>query len=120
MLTTSILLGQDVSNIFYFFSARGGERGSPRRQEGGVDFLLKIPGGGSPGGRGAEGPGGCLRRIGDFGGGGEAKYFFFFGAEMSTKILSELQTHPNLHSPLVTQKGLNLKFKALKTLNLRP
>ena len=37
--------------------------------------LLKIPGGGSPGGRGAEGPGGCLRRIGDFLGGGAAKYF---------------------------------------------
>ena len=67
----------DVSDIFYFFSARGGGRGSPRPPGGGgVDFLLKIPeGGGSPGGEGAEGPGGCLRRIGDFGGGG-AKYFF--------------------------------------------
>ena len=57
----------DVSD--FFSSARGGGRGSPSRQEGGgFDFLLKIPGE-----RGAEGPGGCLRRIGDFGG---AKYFF--------------------------------------------
>ena len=37
---------------------------SPRRRErGGGQFLLKIPaeGGFSPGGGGAEGPGGCLR-----------------------------------------------------------
>ena len=46
-------------------------------------FLLKIPGGGGgcfPGG--AEWPGRCLRRIGEFGGG---LNFFFFGAETSTK-----------------------------------
>ena len=69
-------------DIFYFFSARGGGGGSPRRQEGGgVHFLLKMPGGGGfPGG--AEGPGGCLRRIGEFGRGGQN---IFFGAEMSTK-----------------------------------
>ena len=47
---------------FLFFSAWGGGR-----------FLLKIPGGGSPGGRGAKGPGGCL---GDWGGGGGATCFF--------------------------------------------
>ena len=61
----------DVSDIFYFFcSGRG--NGSPRRQEGGgwIGFLLKIWGGGVPGGGGAEGPGGCLQRNGDFGGGG--------------------------------------------------
>ena len=36
----------DVSDIFYFFSARGGGRGSLRHRDGGggVDFLLKIPG----------------------------------------------------------------------------
>ena len=46
---------------------------------GGGRFLLKIPGGGSPGGRGAEGPGGCLRRIGELGGGG--LNIFFSGPE---------------------------------------
>ena len=71
----------DVSDIFYFLSARGGRRGSPRRREGGhrvFFFLVKIPGGrGGPfQTRGAEGPGGFLRRIGEFGGGGGAKYFF--------------------------------------------
>ena len=64
---------------FFFFSARGGEEGVRGRGEaGGVGFSLKIPRGGgvaSPGGGGAEGAGGCLRRIGDFWGGG-AKYFF--------------------------------------------
>ena len=51
----------DVSDIFYFFSARGGgKRGSARRQEGGDRFLLKIPGGGGvfqegEGPRGREG-----------------------------------------------------------------
>ena len=57
---------------FLFFSVRGGGRGSSRRQEGGGDrFLLKIPGGeGCPRGERAEGLGGCLRRIGEFWGGG--------------------------------------------------
>ena len=39
-------------------------------------FLLKIPGGGGGRPGGAEGPGGCLRRIGEFLGGGGGKYFF--------------------------------------------
>ena len=52
--------------IFIFF-VRGGGRGSPRRQEGGDRFSLKIFGGGGfPGGGGAERPGGCLQRIGEF------------------------------------------------------
>ena len=52
----------DVSDIFYFFSAREGGRGvRGAGRGGGVDFQLQIPGGGSPGGGGAEGPGGCLR-----------------------------------------------------------
>ena len=35
----------------------------------GYQFLLKIPGeGGGFRGEGAEGPGGCLQRIGEFGG----------------------------------------------------
>ena len=65
----------DVSDIFYFFSARGRERGSPRRRpgRGGGNFLWKIPGGGGafPGsgsGRGGKGPGGCLLGIGRGGG----------------------------------------------------
>ena len=66
----------DVSDIFFFFLLGGrgnGESGAPGG--GRFDFSLKIPGGGSPGGRGAEGSGGCLRRIGDSWG-GWAKYLF--------------------------------------------
>ena len=53
----------DVSDIFYFFPAWGGEGGV--QGAGGVRvgfFFLKIPGGGKgfPGGGAAEGPGGCL------------------------------------------------------------
>ena len=67
----------DVSDIFNFFSARGRGRGSPRRREGGGNFLLKIPGGGggSPGWVGAGGRGAGRVFAGNFGGGG-AKYFF--------------------------------------------
>ena len=53
--------------------------------EGGVVFIENAQEGGGEGG--TEGPGRCLRRIGEFGGGGGAKYFFF-GAETSTKIRS--------------------------------
>ena len=68
----------DVSDIFYFSSARGRGRGSPRGAEKGEDdFLLKIPGGGGGsrvgGGGETEGPGGCLRGIRGMG----AKYFFW-------------------------------------------
>ena len=67
----------DVSDIFYFFSARGGVRGVRGAGRGwGEDFLLKMPGGGGvsrAGLEGAEGPGGCPRGIR---GGGGAKYFF--------------------------------------------
>ena len=43
----------------------------------GYFFKLKIPGGGGvPGKGGDEGPGGCLRRTGEFlGGGGRPNYF---------------------------------------------
>ena len=69
----------DVSDIFYFFSVRGGWRGSPRCQQRGSVLLLKIPGGRGVfreggGGRGA-GRGVC-GELGNFGGGGGAKYFF--------------------------------------------
>ena len=63
----------DIS-IFYFsiFSGRG--KGESEAREGGVDFLLKIPGAGSPGRRGAEGPRGVCGELGNLGGG--VKYFF--------------------------------------------
>ena len=67
----------DVSDIFNFFICSGRGKGESEARGaggGGFDFLLKIPGGGSPGGGGAEGRGGCLRRTGELGGGG-AKYF---------------------------------------------
>ena len=62
---------------------------------------MEIPGGGSSG---AEGPGGCLQRIGELQGGG-AK-FFFFGAEMSTKNKTT--------TGLVTGIGLKLRQKTPK------
>ena len=55
--------------LFLFCSGRG--KGSPRPAGGGGRFFIENPRrGGSRRGRGAAGPGGCLRRIGDFGGGG--------------------------------------------------
>ena len=57
----------------------------------GIGFSFQSPRrGGSPGRDGAKGPGGCLQRIGEFWGG--AKYFFF-GAEMSTKIFDLFLTY---------------------------
>ena len=75
----------DVSDIFCFSLLGEGEGGVRGASRGGEPFFIENPrrGGGFPGG--AEGPGGCLWRIGEFGGGG-AK-FFFFGAETSTKSL---------------------------------
>ena len=76
----------DVSDIFYFVcSGRG--RGSPRRREGGggIGFLLKIPGGGSPA---QEGPRGREGVCGDLGSCLGGRLNIFFGAEMSTKQAS--------------------------------
>ena len=67
---------EDVSDIFYFFllgEGEGGVRGAGRG--GGVGFLLRVPGGGAFQGEGAKGPGGCLRRIGELGGGGLNIFF---------------------------------------------
>ena len=59
---------------FLFFSAREGEG----REGGGGRFSIEnLRGEGSP--RGAEGSGGCLRRIGDFFGGGGGLNIFFRG-----------------------------------------
>ena len=66
--------------FIFFWSGRGkGEFEAPGG--GGFGFLLKIPGGrGFPGGGGGEGPGGCVRRIGEFFcGGGGLNIFFFRG-----------------------------------------
>ena len=50
----------------------------------GVSLLIENPRMGGVSRGGAEGPGGCLQRIGEFLGGGP----FFWGAEMSTKFSS--------------------------------
>ena len=68
----------DVSDIFNFFLLRKGKgevcsgrgRGKSEAPGGGSVFLLKIPGGGGFPGWGGEGQGGCLRRTGEFFGGG--------------------------------------------------
>ena len=71
------------------FSLLGeGKGGSPRRQGGGgLVFKLKIAGKGG-GEFSRMGPGGCLRRTGEFLGGGGVN-LFFFGAETSTKSTME-------------------------------
>ena len=67
-MQTTDIASVDVSDIFIFLLLGGWGSWSPRRQEGGEQFLLKVPGegGGSPwvGGGGGKGPGGCLRGIG--------------------------------------------------------
>ena len=73
----------DVSDILYF-SARGGEGGVRGARRGGGPFFfffLKIAGGeGLPGEGGLEGDGARVS-AGNLGG-----IFFFFGAEMPTKL----------------------------------
>ena len=72
----------DVSDIFFFFSARGRGKGSPRHREGGTIFIENPRKGGvsrAGGGRGARGWEGVC---GEFGKGGQ---IFFFGAEFPTK-----------------------------------
>ena len=46
---------------------------SPRRREGGRSICIEIP---RRGGKGPGGPGRCLPRIGEFGGGGGLNVFF--------------------------------------------
>ena len=84
------LLGGRFGDIFYFFLLGGGGRGvRGARRGGGIGFLLNIPprGGGGCFPGGAEGPGGCLRRIGEFWGGGGLS-FFFFVPKTSSKIIT--------------------------------
>ena len=68
----------DVAGTLLFFSARGGGKGRPRRRRGEGDrFFIERPrGGGVSRTGGAEGPGGCPQRIGEFWAGGEAQYVF--------------------------------------------
>ena len=61
---------------FLFFSAPGGERGSPRRRGVGF-FLLKIPGGGVS--RRGKGQGVGRASAANWGIGGGSKYFFLSG-----------------------------------------
>ena len=71
------ILGGRFGYFLFFLLGEGGRR-SPRCRGGGTGdrFFIENPkeGGVSSTG-GAEGPGGCLWQIGEFGGGG-AKYFF--------------------------------------------
>ena len=67
--TTLSLLGGRFGNFLYFLLLGEGTGESEAKGLGGVGSSLKIPGGGGFPGR-AERPGGCLRRTGEFGGGG--------------------------------------------------
>ena len=58
---------------------------------GGSIFYWKSQEGGSPGGRGADGPGGCLPPNWGIGGGG-AKYFFLGPKCPPSKCLSSIKT----------------------------
>ena len=63
----------------FFFSARGGGRGSPRHQEGGDRFFSENPTGGggvSRMGRGREGVCGKLGNFFCWGGGGGGNFIF--------------------------------------------
>ena len=76
---------------FFFCSGRGkGESEAPGGVGGSV-FIGDPKRGGFSRTGGAEGPGGCPRRMGIFFGGGEAKYFFRCrnDTEMSTKKLMQ-------------------------------
>ena len=55
---------------FLYFSARGGKGESKAPGGGGVGVFIENSRGGVSRSGGVEGPGGCLRRIGGFGGGG--------------------------------------------------
>ena len=85
ILVLWMLILVDVSDFFFFFSARGGEGGVRGARKGrGSFFSFKVPGGGGlpeEGGRGAWRVSvGNLEK-----GGGGGKFFFFFGAEIPTK-----------------------------------
>ena len=63
-------------DIFYFFLLGEGEGGVRGARRGAGSVFIENPTRGWGGFQEEEGPGGCLRRIGDFFWGGGAKYFF--------------------------------------------
>ena len=68
----------DISDIFYFFPLGEGEGGVRGVRRGKGDwFFIENPRRGGGGSR--IGPGGCLRRIGEFLCGGGQIFFFFRG-----------------------------------------
>ena len=75
----------DDSDIFFFFCSGRGKGESEAPGGGGDSFLLKIPGGGGPGG-GARAGRVSAANLGILE--AEAKHFFF-GAETSTKFFRE-------------------------------
>ena len=79
--------------LFLLGEGEGGVRGAGRGADGDHRFLIENPRrGGSPAQEGAEGPGGCLRRIGELGWGG-AKYFFFRGRNVHQIALKKENGH---------------------------
>ena len=66
----------DVSDIFYFFFCSGRGKGESRRWRAvGDRFFIEKPRRGALRTGGAEGPGGCLQRIGELGEGGLNIFF---------------------------------------------
>ena len=88
----------------YFLFFLGRRKGESEAQGGeGIGSLLKIPGGGGGSRRGARGSGGCLRRIGIWGGG--AKYFFRRRNVHQDKKIEEFHLHEELNMLLATYHG---------------
>ena len=70
------LYSVDVSDIFYFFLLGEGEGGVRGARRGVGSVFIENPTRGWGGFQEKEGPRGCLRRIGDFFGGGGLNFFF--------------------------------------------
>ena len=88
------------------FSAPGeGEEGVRGTGKGGFDFFFKIPRGGFLRGGGAEGPGGCLQRIGEWGGGGLNFFFRGRNAHQETAICPPSRGKKS-HTARVRRSGL--------------
>ena len=96
----------NVSDLSYFFSARGWGKGvwGARRGGGGGFFLWKSQEGGGCFQEG-EGPGGCLWRTGEFWGGGGAKYFFS-GPKRPLGTLQAFQKFPVVCFPKTDKQGI--------------
>ena len=98
---------------FLFFCFCSGRAKGESEAPGGGRFLIENPrlmGGFSSR---PMGPGGCLRRVGEFGGGGGEAKFFFFGAEMSTKLLIYCGVQNNSVSGLLFLNYLQYFFSRI-------